>query len=256
MLRGFIEWQRRLCQRFDTLLPEGATRDGNHDFSTRVVPAETGTDLRVYDVGAGRHPFWSVGDKRARRLHVTGLDIDAAQLALAPPGGYDAQVTADLTAYVGNGDADLVICRSLLEHVRDTDAAFRALASIARPGGTLLLFVPSRNALFARLNLLLPERLKRYLLYSLFPETEAGQGFPSYYDRCTPADFRGLARRHGLEIVRLQPYYQSSYFTFFLPLHLAWRAWIVALHALRGEQAAETFCMVLRKAGEGADPRR
>ena len=41
---------------------------------------------------------------------MVGLDIDADELARAPPGAYDETVCADITRHVGKGDADLVVC--------------------------------------------------------------------------------------------------------------------------------------------------
>jgi 2-polyprenyl-6-hydroxyphenyl methylase/3-demethylubiquinone-9 3-methyltransferase len=178
---------------------------------------------------------------------VVGLDIDAHELGQAPDGVYDETVCSDLAQYSGDGTADLVVCQALLEHVRDVPGAFRAIASILRPDGVALVFVPSRNALYARLNLMLPERLKRALLHGIFPHTKRDQGFPAYYDNCTPRDFRRLAAEHGLFVREMRCYYRSSYFSFFFPAYVVWRAWLLLFHTLAGEQAAETFTVVLQK---------
>jgi hypothetical protein len=113
----------------------------------------------------------------------------------------------------------------------------------------LLVFVPSRNAVFARLNLLLPEKLKRYLLFAIFPQTRRDQGFRSFYDRCTPASFRVLASNHGLAVQDCRLYFCSMYFSFFAPLHVIWRLWIFLFMRINREAAAETFAMVFTKAG-------
>ena len=65
----------------------------------------------------------------------------------APEGCYDRVIVADICRYRGTTEADLVICRAVLEHVVDADQALAGLASIAKPGGYLLLFIPSRNAI-------------------------------------------------------------------------------------------------------------
>ena len=76
------------------------------------------------------------------------------------------------------------------------------------------------------------------------------QGFPAYYDRCTPRDFRAMAAQAGLEVVETRCYYRSGYFDWFFPLLLAWRLWMLLAFAVIGrEQAAETFSMALRKPG-------
>jgi hypothetical protein len=110
-----------------------------------------------------------------------------------------------------------------------------------------LIFLPSRNAVFARINLMLPQQLKRTILHSVFPSTKRDQGFPAYYDRCTPADFRRLAADSGLAVDLCKVYFRSSYFMFFFPLHLAWRIWQLIFRIFAGEQGAETFSLALRK---------
>jgi 2-polyprenyl-6-hydroxyphenyl methylase/3-demethylubiquinone-9 3-methyltransferase len=115
------------------------------------------------------------------------------------------------------------------------------------------IFVPSRNAVFARLNLLLPEPIKRFILFRIFPHKASGhEGFKAYYDRCTPRDFKAMAFRHGFKVDLERFYFTSSYFSFFTPLYVLWRLWLLMFHRIAGDQAAETFVMVLRKSDSDA----
>jgi SAM-dependent methyltransferase len=50
------------------------------------------------------------------------------------------------------GRYDLVVCQNVLEHIADDRAAFVAMASALRPGGTLALLVPAHPWLFNRLD--------------------------------------------------------------------------------------------------------
>ena len=201
----------------------------------------------MYDVGGGKRPH--IGRELKSKLHlvVVGLDIDARELNMAPAHAYDEVICADITRYQGKGDADLVICQALLEHVRNVDQAIANIADILKQGGKAVIFVPSKNAVFARLNLLLPQEIKKRILYAIFPQSRAVGGFPSYYDRCTVRDFETIARRHGLEVEEKRLYFTSGYFTFFFPAYLIWRLWLMGFYFLAGEQAAETFSMALRK---------
>jgi SAM-dependent methyltransferase len=247
-VRTLIRFQTWLSQCFDRLLPRELRVDGNRDFLDAVVPQNINAGDVVYDVGGGKNPVISPDRKAALGIRVVGVDIDGAELAAAPDGAYDRTAAADITTYQGSGDADLVICQALLEHVRDTDGALRAIASILKPGGRALIFVPSRNAVYARLNLLLPEELKRRILFTVLPHTRRDQGFPAFYDRCTPAGFDGMSRRHGLTTDDRRIYFHSDYFRFFFPLHAVWRVWTLLFRSIAGAQAAETFTLVLRKA--------
>ena len=247
IFKAFINSQIFLSRKFDTLLPKCYRIDGNSDYVRNFVPGYFQKDLRVYDIGGGKNPLVSLELKKKFSLFVVGLDIDRHELALAPVGAYDETICDDITAYQGAQDADLLICNAMLEHVGNVDTALANITKILKPGGLAIIFVPSRNALYARLNLLLPERIKKHILYSIYPTTRQKQGFPSYYDRCTPRDIKILAKRHGLEVESQRIYFISSYFFCFFPAYLLWRIWILIFHYFAGEQAAETFSLAFRK---------
>lgn len=248
MLRLLINANSALSHWFDGMcFSESFTRDGNQDFIHSVVPSYVVSGATVYDVGGGKQPFFSQDTKISLNLFVTGIDISEDELARAPVGSYDRTVCADVASIGGRGDGDLVICQAVLEHVVDTEAAIRSISSLLKPGGLALIFVPSRNALFARLNLLLPERLKRAILFSVFPSARLAQGFPSYYNNCTPRELLKLCEFNGLALEEARYYYTSNYFSFLLPLHVVWRMWLVVFKWFCREQAAETFSLALRK---------
>jgi SAM-dependent methyltransferase len=248
VLRKFIEINRTCSRAFDLLLiPQTLRIDGNRDFIDNFAKKYLRPGLTVYDVGGGKKPYIDHDTKTSLGLTVVGLDIDAGELSRAPPGLYDDVICADITTFAGAGNADLLVCQALLEHVNDVGAAFHSISSILRPGGQAVIFVPSRNAIFARLNLLLPEKFKRWILFQIFPQTKHSAGFRSYYDRCTPVDFRKLIKTNGLREIDFRPYYESAYFSFFFPAHLIWRLWTLLFRTLKGDQAAETFCLAFAK---------
>lgn len=245
--RAFIDSQRALSEDFDSFLPALYRVDGHQDFMSSMLPRFLRPGATIYEVGGGKHPSIDLATKRRLGLRIVGIDISAAELAAAPGGIYDATITGDICSIRGAGDGDLVICKGVLEHVEDADCAFRGLTSLLHPGGIALLFVPSRNALFSRLNRMLPQSLKRRLLFAIFPHKQVDSGFPAWYDRCTPRQFRALARLNGMQVLDEHHYFRSTYFSFFFPLYLGWRYWILTLHALLGSEAAETFSMVLQR---------
>jgi SAM-dependent methyltransferase len=247
--RRFIDMNRRCSRAFDAFLIRAELRvDGNRDFIDNFAQKYLRPGLTVYDVGGGKQPYINRETKDRLGLKVVGLDIDADELARAPQGLYDEVVCADITNFSGPGTADLLVCQALLEHVSDVGAAFTSIASILRPGGRAVIFVPSRNAVFARLNLLLPEKVKRWILFQVFPQSRVGGGFRSYYDRCTPVDFRKLIKTNGLQEIEFRAYYESAYFSFFFPAHIVWRLWTQLFRLMKGGQAAETFCLAFVKA--------
>lgn len=248
LLRSFINANIKLSKYFDSqLLPSSFGIDGNNDFIIKVAPSYLCPEMKIYDVGGGKQPFVDAHKKRNLCLTVVGIDISQSELDRAPVGAYDEIICDDIANVHGRADGDLVICQAVLEHVKDTEGAIRSIASLLKPGGRALIFVPSRNAIFARLNILLPENIKRKILYAVFPNSRAAQGFPSFYHRCTPDDFIAMANHNGLAEVESRYYYISSYFSFLFPVYLVWRIWVVLFKSIAGHQAAETFSMVLIK---------
>lgn len=247
MVRSAVQQQVRLSRWFDSFLRPEYRHDGNADFDTDFAWRYISQDLVIYDVGSGKHPFIDLPTKTALRLTVVGLDIDQTELDRAPANVYDRTICTDITTYAGDADADVIVCRAVLEHVRNVDLALQAFGRILKPGGIALIFVPSRNAAYARLNLLLPNGLKNWLMFAIYPQTREAQGFRSYYNRCTPREFSHMARRTSFELVEQRVFFSSEYFSFCAPLHILWRLWLLAFRQMARDQAAETFSMCFRK---------
>jgi 2-polyprenyl-6-hydroxyphenyl methylase/3-demethylubiquinone-9 3-methyltransferase len=247
LLRRIIDAQIRWSRACERRLPAELTVDGYSDFASSVVPAYLEKGQVVYDVGGGKRPYVSARQKADLGLTVVGIDIAQDELDRAPQGIYDRTICADIGRLRGEGDADLLICLAVLEHVRDVAAGLDSIASCLKPGGRALIFVPSRNAPFARLNLLVPEGLKRRVLYFVFPQSRGHQGFPSYYDRCTPRDFAKLAARSGLRVDEERLYFVSTYFYALFPAYLLWRLSKQLIYLFDRRAAAETFATVLSK---------
>lgn len=236
----------RVSRGFDKLLPAEWSIEGSQYYRRVLLPKHLVGPLHVWDLGSGRFPMVSPALKTREGMHVTGLDLSADELQAAPEGAYDASVAADATTFVGHGEADLVISHCCFEHLPNTEGGFRAVASILKPGGKAVIYMPSRNAVFARINLLIPEGMKRRLLGTL-PDHGGKGGWPACYDRCTPKQFIKLAERAGLEVVEVRPFWISGYFLPFPPVYALWRIWMIAFRAVAGIEAAESFSMVLRR---------
>jgi SAM-dependent methyltransferase len=171
----------------------------------------------VIDVGAG---FLSPFAQRSRQAFVVGIDIAADQIAR----NYDVDARLVGTAYqlpIRKGVIDVVVSRTLIEHLSETDTFMREVARVLRPGGVAIHLFPGRFAPFAILNRILPESIKRRLLLLAFPESRGLLGFPAFYDRCTEPNMRQLLRSLDFEVVDSRCYYyQSLYYKAFFPLYL------------------------------------
>ncbi len=248
VLRSFLNANITLSNFLDSALPTRLREDGNKYFLSVILPMAIQKDIVIYDFGGGSQPCIDRQTKEQHNITLTGLDISAEELNGAPVGNYDHIIVADLCVFEGSEDADLVVGQALLEHVPDTPGTIKAIASTLKPGGRAFIFAPSRNAVFARLNLLLPESVKQKILFSLFPsKAEGHDGFEAYYDHCTPSQIEMLADKNGLEIEKRHLFWISSYFKIFTPAFLIWRLWQGLSYLALGKDGAETFAFVLRK---------
>lgn len=248
-VRRFIEWNRGVSRwqraQLARVIPECGI-DGPRDFRERVLPGLLRAGQRVLDVGGGKHPAISLQTKRDLGLHVVGLDVSAAELAEAPSGAYDATIVGDVATVGIPGRYDLVFSRSVIEHVADPRGALANLAGVMAPGGLMAHVIPCRNAPFAMLNRWLGNDAARRLLFAIFPEKEEHSGFRVYYRECTPGRLARICREHHLEIVRIVPYYNSGYTSFFAPLYTVEMLRQALMCSLRLENLAEAFSIVVR----------
>jgi len=124
--------------------------------------------IRIADVGCGEQPLRPL----ITNLGGTYTGIDVQQ---------NADSTVDVLADIGSiplpgGSFDLVLCSEVLEHVPDTQSAFKELARLCKTGGVILLTTP-----FA---------------YPLHEE-------PHDFVRLTPHQIESCARKNGLEVEQL-----------------------------------------------------
>jgi 2-polyprenyl-3-methyl-5-hydroxy-6-metoxy-1,4-benzoquinol methylase len=248
-VRRFIEWNRRISRWERALVARmvpACAADGPRDFHDNVLPSLLRTGQRVLDVGGGKHPAISLQTKQDLGLHVVGLDVSETELAQAPTGAYDSIVVGDAAAIEIPGQYDLIFSRSVIEHVADPRAAVANLAGVLARGGIMAHVVPCRNAPFAIINRRLGNRMARRLLFAIFPEKEDHSGFQAHYRDCTPSRLSRICRECDLEVVKITPYYNSGYTSFFAPLYTLEMLRQTLMCCLRQENFAEAFSIVAR----------
>jgi len=140
---------------------------------------------------------------------------------------------------------DVIICRFILEHVNDTEAALKGLYAMMKQGGVCYISAPSRYAIFGKINEILPEDFKKRLLFKLYPAKQT-DGFKAYYDKMSPSEISDIITAHGGIIDQVHYVKFSGYFTFFFPLHLLWRM-VSFIQMLFIRDYCERFEIVFRK---------
>jgi len=247
LLSAFIKLNQRISFAFDSLLPIAMRTYGTTDFHTSLLPEYIKQDWLVYDIGGGKRPFITQKWKMRDNITQVGIDIDANELNKAPRGDYDRVMVEDITTYRGLADGNAVVSRSTLEHVKNTKDALEGMASTLKDGGIIIAFAPCRNALFAQLNLIVPEKPKHKLLAAIYGEQAKVMGFKAYYDDCTPLQMEKNIKDLGLEIIERRIYWMSNYFAVFAPAHILWRLYQLLMRKAGFTDFCEGFAFVLKK---------
>ena len=245
-IRSFIDVNIRLSKATDQWITSLDDTIVWRRFAERIAAGDS-----VADVGGGKQPAREklpFPDVELERYD--GFDIEATELELARD-KYTSIHVADITQMDEQSASqyDWVICLSTLEHVLDDRAALEGLARIMKPEARLYIRVPYRGAVFAVTNRILPNNLKRWLLYSIFP-SKKGDGFPAYYRGCAVSMMVENGRAVGLNQVpgEVNKVYTSTYFMFFFPLYLVWRI-VTAVQYSLDRDYCERFEIVFEKSG-------
>lgn len=191
----------------------------------------------VVDVGGGRRCVYASAVPPGRDVRLVAVDVSAEELAL------NTDVAEKHVADVSQGlpfpdaSVDLVLSRTVLEHVPDVGAAVGHMARVLRPGGVALSFLPGRYSLFAIAARLLPFGPALRFIHWALPASRGQIEFEVHYDRCHPQALERTFREAGFRHVAVsQCWAQQGYFEWFLPLYLAHAAyeWVVrSLNARR-----------------------
>jgi SAM-dependent methyltransferase len=249
LLSWWNRWNSRFCDWVEERLPASFTRSLLYLHERTVSEAMNArSGLHILDVGGGaKAPFAS---HRIPSLATWIIGTDILEDQMRENGVVDARVVADACRGLPFHDEslDMVITRSVMEHLPDNQRFLNECRRVLRRGGLAFCVMPSRRAPFALLNRVMPEKLKRALLFTFFPQWRDDCGFPALYDRCAWPDMPNAFKAAGFTIERIElRYYQSVYFKFLVPLFLLSVFYDFVLWGLSARRLCSQMFIVARR---------
>ena len=112
---------------------------------------------------------------------------------------------------------DVVISRSVVEHLEDPLAVFREFARVLRPGGKIVIVTPNKYDYVSVIAAITPYRFHRFLVSRLF-QVPGGDAFPTLYRANTRSALRKIFRGASLTEVELQMVNHYPAYLMFSPL--------------------------------------
>jgi SAM-dependent methyltransferase len=208
----------------ETFYPEstfgGFTRiDGTVAFYTRVQ-ALVKPDMVMIDFGCGRGAYTAdpVTYRRDLRIfrgkarQVIGIDASAAAADNPFLDEFRCLKAADWP--VADGEANLIVCDNVLEHLPDPAAFFHEAYRTLSPGGSLCIRTPNQLNYIALLSRLIPNRSHTRVLAKAKPNLSEVDIFPTLYRCNTIPLLRRALQRQGFQAVVYGCEAEPSYLSF------------------------------------------
>ncbi len=184
-IEGFFEANRRVSKLVEPIFPPARLDIGAVYERVVVEIVACHPNGVVVNVGAGKRCRLAEDPGLAAGVTIVASDISSHELARNR--AVSARVVADASKALPFADAtvDVLMSRSVLEHLPNVDAFMGEAARVLKPGGHSVHLFSGRWSPYTILNRLLPHRFARRLLFALRPSVAGTSGFKAFYDRCS-----------------------------------------------------------------------
>jgi SAM-dependent methyltransferase len=260
LLRAFVRFNRSLSQGVARHLPQARTNPYEEYLLLVGQLMNAAPHLTVADIGGGKQ----CGFARYRdpRKHTKIIAVDISGEELVQNSDVDDKRVADVTVELpfAHGEVDLIVSRSVLEHLPDVEAFIRVAADRLREGAFFVGRFPSKFSVTALLNQILPSGISARLLRMFIPASEGRLGFPAFYDRCYPSAMVKILRKNGFAVTDVRAYYHHrDYYYGFFPLFLLTAVYEYMIMKCGAKNLAASVLVVAQRSGvpgSQARPRR
>ncbi len=101
-----------------------------------------------------------------------------------------------------DGSIDIIISRSVLEHIKDIEPVYREMHRLLKPGGHFFFLVPNLHDYVSLISWMVPNGLHSWIVAKA-EGRDPKDTFPAFYKSNTQAAVRKLADRTGFEFVSI-----------------------------------------------------
>jgi len=195
--------------------------DAIHEMNV-VLAGSVPATPSVLEAGCGRRSVVDLGDTAI----VTGIDI-APEEVQHNKRLQEVRIGDIQNCEIEQDRFDVAVCWNVLEHLDAPGAALANLYSALRPGGVLVLGMPNRQSLKARLVVLTPHRLHSFVWHRLYPNAPLDEGPFSvvHHPEMDLDALRRFAHERNMTIVYRALYESEMQQKLRRRLHLGERVW-------------------------------
>lgn len=185
-----------------------------HPYKTyeKMIEARLKPDSVMLDAGAGRTaPVLAKFVGKAKRL--VGVELVTFDPKKVPAGVELIQADLGKVPQMETASVDLIISRSVLEHIKDIEPVYKEMHRILKPGGSFIFLVPNFWDYVSLISWIVPNKLHG-LIVSKTEGRDAHDTFPAFYKSNTRGSVSRLASRTGFRMISCE--YLGQYPAMFL----------------------------------------
>lgn len=246
MLNHFIKTNRDISGEFIKRHP-----NFSHGRRRSEAAFELVLEKLVQERGPGPFTILEVGGidrprlKKDPRYCYVGLDVDANENCLQIYDAFHVQSVEEPIPV----RADLIISKSVLEHVPNVRVAFQRMYNCLNEGGEMLHLLPGGYHPYSLATKMVGHKWQRRLIdLVMSPGAAQRLGYKAYYNLCGYRQMKSLAGSLHPENMTITPYWDGvGYFKFLFPLFLSIAAFNRTCELLRLTQLASHLVVYFKK---------
>lgn len=175
-------------------------------FNNYILP-----DSKILDIGCG-NGNWVIDDLKRKFSSKIGLDVDKKSTKKNTTLDKIYYGSIESTKFRG-GEFDCAVSLWTLEHLLDPQKAFIEINRVLKMGGILGFCTPNKNYFLIRIKTLIPQKINKYILKSIYGREEEGV-FKTFYKANSKRVILQLAENSGFKVIKLEENFDPSYTSF------------------------------------------
>lgn len=165
----------------------------------QMILSKLKPDSVLLDAGCGRTaPVLAKFVGKAKRL--VGVELVEFDPQKVPAGVELIQANLASVPQLGPASVDLIISRSVLEHVAEIEPVYKEMHRILKPGGGFVFLVPNFWDYVSLISWIIPNKFHG-LIVSKTEGRDAHDTFPAFYKSNTRRSVARLASRTGFRMI-------------------------------------------------------
>lgn len=213
------------------------------DFATCIeetVKRNIKPGYSILEAGGIDRPFWH----KDIDIVYDGLDIEYKDRCKEI---YDHFFVQSVESPI-SGKYDLIISKTLLEHVPDNRKTFISFYQALVNEGRTINYQPSKYHLYSLILRFVGNKGQRFLIRKLRPWSADITGYPTHFSYCSPKQMKKLLIDIGFSSVEIRCFYHANdYFAFCFPLFWMVTLWEKFCERFKMESLCAGFIVVAQK---------